>query len=165
MTRTCKLLHSECASLLLTPRPISLVCEEWIESFCRFMLSDTRRRFLLLSRCPSLLFSAAYALSGPVADLLTEVLGYIATIQCLCLYRFEDFIISSPRLLSAFATLTHVQQLEIDTCGIVGKFSYAKLLKRMRSPLISVKLSLPMGPGGEGHPTVPYNRNLDPLQL
>ncbi|KAI1782653.1 hypothetical protein LXA43DRAFT_1103630 [Ganoderma leucocontextum] len=131
------------------------------------MLSDKRRRVSLLSRCDSVRFSSSsvYRLSEPIADLLIEVLGHITTLQCLRFLAIEHLMRSSPRILPAFAALSGIYHLEIDTGGELGQFSYAKLLKTMCAPLKTVRVSLPPGSGGKGLQRVGYNRNLDPLWL
>lgn len=167
MTRTCRFLHMECASLLLTPRHIGLPGEGPIESFCRFMLADKRRRYPLLSKCHSLGFITFVPLPEPISDLLAETLRCVTTFPgCVRFIGFERLMLSSRRILPALAALTWIHRLDINSRGsemIPGKRFYAKFLKALQAPLNAVKVSVPFS--GEKHYHVSYDRELDPLWL
>ena len=164
MARTCRFLHLECAPLLLTPHRLHLCDSRDIESFCRFMLADTRRRFTLLSRCQSLLLVTDELLSEPVMNLLEEALLHVTTLHSLRFYGFDLIMLSSPRALNTFAALTGVRHLDLDVSNSImpGKL-YVKLLKMLQSPLKGVKLSLPFS--GRKYQHVRYDRARDPIWL
>ena len=164
MTRTCRFLHTECASLLLAPRHISVSGDRQITSFCLFMLSDKHRRFSLLSQCRSLAFFHKKGLSEPVTDLLAATLRHVTALPSLLLPGFEEFMRTTPRAFPAFAALSNIYHLELGARGGFGNFSYAKLLKTMRAPLKVITLSIPSFERKHLR-HVTYSRNQDPLWL
>lgn len=165
MARTCRRLHMEGIRLLLSHRVV-LVRKTQLVSFCNFMLTDnTDRRFLLWRGCFSL---GVRYISTDISSLLFDVLNRCGNthVTNLQLWHATELLDSDPRLSSAFTSFT---RLDVVFVGLQrGDRGGTRFLRSLRSPLKTVRLSLPMlaySQRAHSKSRVIYARNADPLWL
>ncbi len=69
-------------------------------------------------------------------DLLVELIPHLSCLQRIILPTIEELLAWDDRLAPAIASLTNLQDIQLDQCGMLG----AQLLMEMQSSLISAHM-------------------------